>query len=670
MKRFSKILCLIIACVVSTTACGLAGCSKNETSKPENRGDWTITSPDGSIASSVCFDGDGKLSYSVKKNNKPVVDNSSLGFTIEEDDFRILSFENASTKRVQGAYENISGKHSEVVYDCNETTLTFKAWKFYLDVIMRVYDDGYAFRYNVRAIDGSDGTMTVLSENSEFALPERSQLWTQAYKSSDPKNGNYFAYENPYVYRSMKSLGGETLAMPLLYKIYNSDYYSLITESDLIGSGYYGSFLAEQPKNYGTGILQTVHTPAGIAENDNQVGYPFTSPWRMGIVGDMATVVESEMVEKVYDDVEYWKPDNYDELSEEEQKIYDYDWVEPGVAAFNWLRYPGADNQLDYDLHKEYADLAAEMGWKYTILDGNWNNNFAQDEQKIRDFISYANSIGVKVIVWCDAYNTFAKGNIDFLTEKLDLWKDIGAAGIKIDFFSGETVSNPPFQGEDIDGIKWYETVYQECAKRQLLVNAHGANKPTGERRQYPNVINREGIFGNEFATVDSTVTVNHMFTRNILGVSDFTPCVTPRNSSLTMGHQMALAVLFESGLPSMGDYAETYRNELIKNYYQSLPVLRDEIKFIDGAPDEYYCAAINAGDEWFVACINSTEAASVTVDFSFLGSGKFVADYYADVAENNEAVTKTQKELNGSSSETFQVGKYGGFVLHITKKA
>lgn len=209
--------------------------------------------------------------YSVKKGDTKIVDNSSLGFTIEEDDFRLLTFEKADTKKVQGAYTNKSGKHSEVVYNCNETTLTFKAWKFYLDVIMRVYDDGYAFRYNVRAIDGSDGTMTVLSENSEFALPERSQLWTQAYKSSDPKNGNYFAYENPYVYRSMKSLGGETLAMPLLYKIYNSDYYSLITESDLIGSGYYGSFLAEQPKNYGTGILQTVHTPAGIAENDNQV---------------------------------------------------------------------------------------------------------------------------------------------------------------------------------------------------------------------------------------------------------------------------------------------------------------------------------------------------------------------------------------------------------------
>ena len=98
MNRFNKILCLIVACAVSATAWGLAGCSNNETVTPKNRGDWTITSPDGSIASSICFDGDGKLSYSVKKDNKPIVDDSSLGFTIEEDDFRILSLENVSTK--------------------------------------------------------------------------------------------------------------------------------------------------------------------------------------------------------------------------------------------------------------------------------------------------------------------------------------------------------------------------------------------------------------------------------------------------------------------------------------------------------------------------------------------------------------------------------------------
>ena len=647
MKNIKKFIWLATAVAVLSTTVAASGCSKKALPPLADRGSWTVTSPDGTLTSSVVMDGNGKLSYSVKKGDKQVVDSSSLGFTIEEDDFRLLTLEGQpKTQRVQGSYENISGKHSEVVYDCNETTFTFKAWEFYLDVIMRVYDDGYAFRYNVRATDGSEGTMTVVSENTEFAIPARSQLWTQAYKSSDPARGDYFAYENPYVYRTLTGLAGETLAMPLLYKLQGSDVYSLVTESDLIGSGYYGSFLAEQPANYGKGVLQTVHTPAGITENDNKVAYPFTSPWRMGIVGDLATVVESEMVEKVYDDVEYWKPDNYDELSPEEKEIYDYKWVEPGVTAFDWLRYPGADNQMDYSgIHTEYLDMAIEMGWGYTILDGNWNNNFETQEQEIRNFIKRANDNGVKVIVWCDAYNTFGKGNYDFLVEKLDLWQDIGA-------------------------IKWYETVYQECAKRKMVVNAHGSNKPTGERRKYPNVINREGIFGNEFDTVDGTVTVNHLFTRNILGASDFTPCVIPRNSSLTMGHQMALAVLFESGLPSMGDYPSVYLDEQIKSYYTALPVLRDEIKFIGGAPDEYYCAAIKAGDEWFVACANSDSAHAVTVDFSFLGSGEFTADYYADVEENNQKVTKTQKELNASSKETFNVSKYGGFVLHISKKA
>lgn len=672
MKNLKKFICSATAVAVLSATFAVTGCANNELPPLADRGNWTVTSPDGTLTSSVVMDGNGKLSYSVKKGDKQVVDSSSLGFTIEEDDFRILTLEGEPvTRRVQGSYENISGKHSEVVYDCNETTFTFKAWTFCLDLIMRVYDDGYAFRYNVRAADGSEGTMTVVSENTEFAIPARSQLWTQAYKSSDPARGDFFAYENPYVYRTLTGLAGETLAMPLLYKVQGSDIYSLVTESDLIGSGYYGSFLAEQPKNYGTGVLQTVHTPAGITENDNKVGYPFTSPWRMGIVGDMATVVESEMVEKVYDDVEYWKPDNYDELSEEEKAIYTYDWVEPGVAAFDWLRYPGADNQQDYaGIHTQYLDMAIEMGWGYTILDGNWNNRFDEQEQEIRSFIKRANDNGVKVIVWCDAYNTFGKGNYDFLVEKLDLWQDIGAAGIKIDFFSGETVTNPPHQSEDIGAIEWYETIYRECAKRKMVVNAHGSNKPTGERRRYPNVINREGIFGNEFDTVDGTVTVNHLFTRNLLGASDFTPCVIPRNSSLTMGHQMALAVLFESGLPSMGDYPSVYLDEQIKSYYQALPVLRDDIKFIGGAPDEYYCAAIKAGDEWFVACANSDGAQTVAVDFSFLGSGEFVADYYADVEENNEKVTKTQKELNASTKETFNVGKYGGFVLHISKKA
>ena len=669
MNKFKKIIMTALCGAICMSAIAFVGCSESTTN---NMGEWIVKSPDGSITSSVVMDADGKLSYSVTKDGTAVVRKSALGFTIAEDDLRLLTVEKAESRRVSGEYENITGKHATVSYDCNETTITFKAWEFYLDVIMRAYDDGYAYRYNIRAIDGSSGTMTVLAENSEFALPNNAQLWTQPYKTSAAwgREGEFFAYENAYVYKNVAGLGGSTLAMPLLYKVGNSDLYSLITESDLIGSGFYGSFLKEQEKNYGTGILQTVHTPAGITKDDNKVAYPFTSPWRLGSVGTLATVVESEMHEKVYDDVTPWRPDNYDELTDDEKKIYDYEWVEPGVSTFNWLRYPGVDNQRDYALHKKYVDLAVAMGWKYHILDGNWDNNLESQMDVFLDFMDYAKQKGVKVIVWCDAYKTFGKGKKEILTEKLDQWKAWGASGIKIDFFSGETVENPPHQSEDIGAISWYETIYQECAKRQMVVNAHGSNKPTGERRKYPNVINREGIYGNEFDTVDSTVTVNHMFTRNLLGAADFTPCVKPRNRGLTVGHQMALAVLFESGIPSMGDYDTEYYNETVNSFYKAVPAKHDETIFLGGEPDMYYCAAIKAGDEWFVACINSVVQNTVNFDLSFLGAGEYTADVWTDVAGNNTAVTKTQKTLSSASTETVEVGGNCGFVYHIYKQA
>lgn len=674
MKKLKKFMVMTMAGVMLASAVALGGCSGKSNKRPKDMGNWAVTSPDGSITSTVVMDADGKLSYSVTKDGTAVVEKSALGFTIAEDDLRLLTVENSSSRRVTGEYENITGKHAEVSYDCNETTITFKAWEFYLDVIMRAYDDGYAYRYNIRAIDGSSGTMTVLAENSEFALPKSARLWTQPYKTSAAwgREGEFFAYENAYVYKNVAGLGGSTLAMPLLYKVGNADLYSLVTESDLIGSGFYGSFLKEQEKNYGTGILQTVHTPAGITKNDNKVAYPFTSPWRLGSVGTLATVVESEMHEKVYDDVTPWRPDNYDELSDDEKKIYDYEWVEPGVSTFNWLRYPGVENQKDYELHREYLDLAVAMGWKYHILDGNWDNDLENPTQKAAflDFMDYAKQKGVKVIVWCDAYKTFGKGKKELLVETLDRYKSYGAAGIKIDFFSGETVENPPHQGEDIGAIEWYETIYQECAKRQMVVNAHGSNKPTGERRRYPNVINREGIYGNEFDTVDSTVTVNHMFTRNLLGAADFTPCVKPRNRGLTVAHQMALAALFESGIPSMGDYASEYYDETVNSYYKALPAKHDETIFLGGEPDMYYCAAIKSGDDWFVAGINSVMSSTVALDFSFLGAGEYTADFWTDSGESNTAVSKTQKTVTNATKETVEIGRNGGFVYHIYKQA
>lgn len=667
MKKSVKscIMAIGLMCVFGLTV----ACSAQES--PADIGNWTVVSPDESIQVDIRLDGEGALTYSVHDGDVEVILPSELGFAIKQDDFRLFTVEGESERRITGSYENKSGKHKTVQYDCNEFTLTLKNYEYYLDVIMRAYDDGYAFRYNIRAIDESEKLIDVIAENSEFSIPAGSTVWTQAYVSINTA-GEFFAYENPYVRRNVDNIDGEKISMPMLYKVKGSDVYSLITESELVGSGFYGSFLSETDDGSGTGKFGLVHNPASAAAYDYEISIPFSSPWRVGIVGDLKTVVESEMVEKLYDDVEYWKPDDYDTLTDEQKETFNYDWVDIGPAAWSWLKDGGNSTQNDYEMQKEYVDLAYDMGWSYTILDAGWNSSF--DADVFRDFMAYADEKGIKVVVWCEALSDFAYGNTEVLKSKLDYWADFGIDGIKIDFFDGQLAVDSSHRGEDKQTIAWYETIFQECARRRMIVNCHGCNKPTGIRRKYPNVINYEGIKGNESMAIDSTTTVNSLFTRAVVGPTDFTPVVLPStmHGRLTVAHQAALAVLFESGSPSMADVAETYYRDEFKELFMAVPARHNDTVFLSGEPDDYYCAAVRSGDDWFIAAVNSFDDKSVTVDFSFLDDGEYELVQYVDVANENERKTEIVKQTaaNVTKDSSFEMNMYenGGFVLHLKK--
>lgn len=636
----------------------VAGCSQGENASLGSiEKNWEVVSPDNTITATMQLESDGKLYYTVEKDGAKVVKKSEMGIDIEEDDFYAAQLCSVNTRRVQGEYENISGKRKYVTYDCNETVITLKGWSFYFDVTMRCYDDGYAFRYGIRKIDGTSGNMTIRDEMTQFALPEKNSIWAQEYKSTKT-TGEYFSYERAYEGRTIENISSsQQFAMPVMYNV-DSDTYSMIAQSDLIGSGYYGSFLQVPEGREGSGLFRTVINPAGAAFYNDTVAYPFESPWRVGITGDLKTVEESELVEKLYDDAEYWKPDNYATLSKEEKAIYDYDWVEPGVCAWSWLYYQSGE-QSDYNIgsiHYQYVDLAAEMGWKYILLDGGWSSDL--NETKFRAFANYATQKGVKIIVWCDSLSSFGKGSYDSLTITLDRYADLGIAGIKPDFYDGLNAGDVDFRGEDIEMIAWYETMYQECAKRKMLVDCHGCNVPTGERRIYPNVINREAVFGNENIAVGANITINQLLIRGVVGPTDFTPVVIPRSRNLiTSAHQLALSFLFESGMPMYGDRIEEYQNEVVYDFYKSMPALRDETIFLDGELDQLYSAAIRSGDQWLVGSVCYFET-DVTIDFSFLGDGEYTAEVITDgdsglqkeiitVTKNNK-ITKHLKDNGG----------------------
>lgn len=654
-KKTVKYVSLALTSLLSLGV--VAGCSKgNDASLGKVEHNWAVASPDNTLTATMQLESDGKLYYTVEKDGEAVVKKSEMGIDIEEDDFYSAQLCSVNTRRVQGEYENISGKRKYVTYDCNETVITLKGWSFYFDVTMRCYDDGYAFRYGIRKIDGTSGDMTIRDEMTQFALPEKTSIWAQEYKSTKTA-GDYFAYERAYERKIIDNISSvQQFAMPVMYKV-DSDTYSMIAQSDLIGSGYYGSFLQMEGEE-GSGVFKTVINPAGSAMYNDNVGYPFESPWRLGITGDLKTVEESELVEKLYDDAEYWKPDDYETLSDEEKAIYDYDWVEPGVCAWSWLYYQSGE-QSDYNvgsIHYQYVDLAAEMGWKYILLDGGWSSNL--DETKFRAFADYATQKGIKIIVWCDSLTSFGKGDYDTLTIALDRYADLGISGIKPDFFDGLNAGDVDFRGEDIEMISWYETVYQECAKRKMLVDCHGCNVPTGERRVYPNVINREAVFGNETYTIGAHTTINQLLIRGVVGPTDFTPVVDPRSPNLiSSAHQLALSFLFESGMPMYGDYIEAYQDEVVYDFYKSMPALRDETIFLDGALDQLYSAAIRSGDQWLVGSVCYFER-EVTIDFSFLGDGEYKAEVITDgdiglqkeiiSVTKNDKITKHLKDNGG----------------------
>ena len=471
----------------------LGSCGKNTPQLPDSQknNEWTLSSPDGSVKVNSYLDNNDELYFEVFKNDNQILEPSRLGINVDAAEFNSnLKFVESKSDSKQISYKNITGKKKEVSTEFNELTLTFKDYNMFMDLIFRAYEDGYSFRYKIYCEDNSEGEMTLFSENSNFDLPEKSNVYFMPYKSSTPSDQlEAFSYEDNFVVRRSDRLSNDKIAMPLLYKI-NDDCYSLISESDLYGHNYFGSFLQDD----GKGVLTTIHAPASTFKTEFEVGYPFTSPWRVGIAGTLGDIVESTLIEDVYDEVEYYKPDNYDELSAEEKATYTYDWVDPDVTAWDWLQYPTIKDQADWNLHKRYVDLAKDMGWNWVIIDGGWLWNLTP--AVIKDFKNYCEERGVKIMAW--AHATTEVGNDALIKSHLDTWKKYGIDGLKVDFFDGQGDPNIRERGESQDTIKLYEKLYQETAKREMLLSCHGGNKPTGERRIYPHVVNREAIRGNE----------------------------------------------------------------------------------------------------------------------------------------------------------------------------
>ena len=406
-----------------------------------------------------------------------------------------------------------------------------------------------------------------------------------------------------------------------------------------------GSYIGTQLLPVRDRLLQATFVPQ--QEGDVNTTAPFTSPWRTVTAGDLGAMIEGSMTENVSDDP----------AGEE-----DYSWVEAGASSWSWIIASSAWNpepQHDPEIIKEYIDLAAEMGWKYYIMDAGWQPQSTTGDTSyegyydwIDEIVAYANERNVGLIAWvlADDLNTPEK------RLRLDDWAAKGIKGIKVDFFDRETQ----------DRLELQETIYEYCADLGLVVNAHGTNKPTGEVRTNPNVLTREAIRGREYGGLSVEQYTMLAYTRTAIGPADVTETVYPAGGE-TAGFMNALPVLVQSGIHCFAGAPEDYLNSPVYTLYKDIPVAWDDTRLVDGYPGDFVALMRRSGEKWYGAAI-SVEARTVEFPLDMLGEGDYYALIYKEGESRSEMALAVQKVTREDVLQV-PVMENGGCAVKVVKE-
>jgi hypothetical protein len=508
-----------------------------------------------------------------------------------------------------------------------------------VEVVIRAYNDGIAFRYR---LPGTAGQIELLkSELSTFSIPKGSRRWTQLYRVD---------YEGFYESNTdgRGNGGGSAWAYPALFET-DDGLFALVTEADNDAAS-----SATRLSNEHDG--DTYHVTLPPARDDFQqegtrIELPWMSPWRVVMIGALSNIVESTLVTDVS------RP----------SRIGEPDWIKPGAAA--WIYWAHNRGSKDYRIVTEYVDLAVEMEWPYVLIDWEWN--IMSNGGTVEDAVRYANEQGVKPLIWYNSGTSWLDPQpVDRIRDREDRAREfawlnrIGVHGIKVDFFAGDQQ----------DMMRFYLDLLQDAADHRLMVNFHGATIPRGWSRTYPNLMTVEAVYGAEWYNNAPTLTgraAEHNatlpFTRNVIGPMDYTP-VTFSDSqhphTTSYGHELALAVLFESGIQHFADKPSAYRDLIpaAREFLKKVPVSWDDTRLIGGYPGRDAVLARKKGDTWYIAGINGLKSPQdLAVDFSFLEPGAYNLNLIKD-GETARSFATAMQEVSNDSVLAVSCLPEGGF--------
>ena len=319
-----------------------------------------------------------------------------------------------------------------------------------------------------------------------------------------------------------------------------------------------------------------------------------------------------------------------------------------------WRYLDGGESS--FDGIKEFSRLAGELGFEYQVVEGLWQK---WTDAQLKELIEYSRARNVGIFLWRHSNTLQTSAERRPLFEKLAA---LGVAGLKIDFLDHEAK----------EVIDLYQGILRDAAEYKLMVNFHGANKPAGEARTWPNEVTREGIYGLEHRSAPEWATFNTTmpFTRMLAGHADYTPVVFgERRKETSWAHQIATAVVLTSPLLVYGGNPASLLASPAADVIKSIPSVWDETRVLP--PSEIAELAIFArrrGDTWFVGGLNGSTARTVTLDPSFLGNGRYTATIVRDILDNDAALTVESREARRGQTLELPVRAAGGFVVRFAR--
>lgn len=594
-----------------------------------------MVSPDGKIQVILKSDSKKSYTYAVNFEGKTVLEPSKLGVVRMDADFTkdlyLIKAENVEL--VKDKYEMLNAKKRHISYEANKYVFHLRNGKGQkVDFIFQLSNDGLAFRYYFP--ETSKDIRYITEEVTSFNFQENAVGWLQPM--SDAQTGwehchpSYEEFYEKEIKVGTPSPFKAGWVYPALFKTQDNIYVA-ITEAGLDGKYCATRLKAESPNGeYQIGFPQEPEVfTRGELNPESQL--PWYSPWRVLAIGSLKTIVESTLGT---------------DLAPKAIEVKDPESTKPGIASWSWIMLK--DESINYDTTKMYIDFAASMNWEYCLIDVNWDTTIGYE--KIKELVKYAASKKVKLILWYNsagAWNTtpYHPRNMLLTREgrraELQRIKDMGIAGVKIDFFGGD--------GQSM--IQYYIDILDDAADIGLSINFHGATLPRGWHRTYPFLMTAEAVkgqemvtFGQEAANEQPAHSTVLPFTRNLFDPMDYTPMtldvIKGINRKTTRTFELALPVVFLSGIQHMAEspYGMDNQTEDVKNFLRTLPTHWDDVKFLDGYPGKYVVLARKSGNKWYVVGINGdTTAKKLKLDLSFVNQG-----FFFDDVEHNKTVKKT----------------------------